>query len=91
MMEKKWLSKFLDALPEEIVDAAKHRESPIHDAFEWDDSVAATEYRKEQARELLRAVAFFRLNMQARTFKIRGTSPYVANKFPYAKFQGDHQ
>ena len=36
-------------------DAAKKR-SPLHDYFEWDDTVAAYKHRMEQARYLMRAI-----------------------------------
>lgn len=39
-----------------VVDEARPEESPLHPYFEWDDSVAAEEHRKEQARHLLRAI-----------------------------------
>lgn len=40
--------------PEAVVEDARDPESPLHDEFEWDDSVAAEKYRLEQARRLLR-------------------------------------
>ena len=40
-----------------VVDDAKAAESPLHEAFEWDDSKAADEYRLVQAREIMRGVA----------------------------------
>lgn len=39
-----------------VVDEAKPKHSPIHPAFEWKDGVAANEYRKWQARQLVRSV-----------------------------------
>jgi hypothetical protein len=36
-----------------VVRAAKIRQSPIHQHFEWDDKMAAHEYRKEVARDLM--------------------------------------
>jgi hypothetical protein len=39
--------------PETIVDAARPEDAPLHPAFEWNDDVAAEEYRKEQARKLI--------------------------------------
>jgi hypothetical protein len=39
--------------PKDIVDDAKKKDSPLHDYFEWDDSLAAQQYRIEQARHLL--------------------------------------
>lgn len=41
---------------ENVVDSARKRASPLHDFFEWSDSVAAQRYRLEQARHLMRCV-----------------------------------
>lgn len=41
---------------EDVVDDARPASSPLHPHFEWDDSIAAEEHRKSQARTLLRAV-----------------------------------
>jgi DNA repair ATPase RecN len=38
------------------VQAAKPKESPAHDGFEWNNSKAANEYRLVQARQWLRVV-----------------------------------
>lgn len=39
-----------------VVQDAKKEDSPLHDWFEWDDEIAANEYRTEQARYLLRHI-----------------------------------
>jgi hypothetical protein len=41
---------------ESVVAAASSPASPLHSFFEWDDSAAAREYRKVQARALIRRV-----------------------------------
>jgi hypothetical protein len=43
-------------VPQSVVDEARPEESPLHPAFEWDDSVAAENHRQWQARNLIRAV-----------------------------------
>ncbi len=43
-------------MPEDVVAAARSTRSPLHSHFEWDDTVAAQQYRLEQARYLLRVV-----------------------------------
>jgi hypothetical protein len=40
--------------PEIVVEVARDPEHPLHSRFEWDDSVAAEAYRREQAHELIR-------------------------------------
>lgn len=42
--------------PEAVVEEAKDEKSPLHKYFTWDDSVAAHQWRLEQARRLIRAV-----------------------------------
>ena len=42
--------------PERTIDAAKPKDSPIHDHFEWSDKTAAKEYRLHQARNLHNSV-----------------------------------
>lgn len=40
----------------DLVNEASVPTSPLHDAFEWDDTEAARAHREEQARKLLRSV-----------------------------------
>lgn len=42
--------------PAVVVEAAGAEDHPLHDRFEWDDSVAGQKYRLIQARELIRVV-----------------------------------
>jgi hypothetical protein len=42
--------------PAAIVAAARAPSSPLHPAFEWDDSIAAEAHRKQQARQLIGAI-----------------------------------
>ena len=42
--------------PSVVVEAARPVKSALHKCFEWDDSVAAQQWRLEQARNLLRVV-----------------------------------
>ena len=41
----------LDA--ETLVEVSRSEDAPLHGEFEWDDQMAAGEYRKEQARHLI--------------------------------------
>ncbi len=41
-------------LPEDVVEAARDKKSPLHNQFDWNDTLAAKKWRIEQARELLR-------------------------------------
>lgn len=44
------------ATPAALVEESRPPMAPLHTAFEWDDSVAAEQYRQEQARQVIRAV-----------------------------------
>lgn len=39
-----------------VVDTARSTASPLHEFFEWNNTVAAQQYRLEQARHLMRSV-----------------------------------
>ena len=41
--------------PDVVADAAK-KSSPLHDLFEWNDTVAANTYREMQARQIIAAI-----------------------------------
>jgi len=42
--------------PAAVVDEARPEEAPLHPAFEWNDPVAAEQWREHQARTLIRVV-----------------------------------
>ena len=42
--------------PQDVLDDARHDNSPLHSFFEWNDGAAAEQYRLQQARGLIRAV-----------------------------------
>lgn len=42
--------------PDVVLDDAREPGHPLHSRFEWNDSVAAERYRREQAHELIRSV-----------------------------------
>ena len=42
--------------PKVVVNEARSPSHPLHDRFEWDDSVAGEKYREQQAAELIRSV-----------------------------------
>lgn len=43
-------------IPEDVVEAARDPESPLHKHFTWDDSEAASKQRLHEARTLIRTV-----------------------------------
>ncbi len=42
--------------PRVVVEAASHKDSPLHSHFQWDDSAAALSWRLHQARQLINVV-----------------------------------
>lgn len=42
--------------PDIVVESARNPESPLHARFEWDDTKAADEHRRAQARMLIRSI-----------------------------------
>lgn len=42
--------------PEELLEASRDENAPLHCCFEWDNNIAAEKYRIRQARELIQNV-----------------------------------
>lgn len=49
-------AKYGELTPAKVVEEARPVDHPLHSRFEWDDSVAAEAWRREQAHELIRSV-----------------------------------
>jgi hypothetical protein len=80
--------------PDDVVKAAKPRNHPLHDRFEWDDSKAAENYRIEQARRLIQSVEVVFVTPSGEETKIRAyASKYEAGKTPpgYHKIDKDFE
>ena len=43
--------------PDDVVDAARDTSSPLHRLFEWDDTLAAVRWRRQEARSVLNHLA----------------------------------
>ena len=41
---------------EDLVEESRPEDAPLHDEFEWNDSIAAEEYRKQQARVVIATI-----------------------------------
>ena len=50
--------------PENLVNEARAEDSPIHSAFEWNDSIAAEKYRYEQARLMIANIVWVKSDIQ---------------------------
>ena len=42
-----------NATPESILDYARNEDTELHKCFDWDDSIAAEKWRKQQARMII--------------------------------------
>ena len=51
--------------PEDILEAARNKKSPINPAFEWNDAVAAEKHRVEQARKMLTNLEIVRVEIES--------------------------
>lgn len=51
------LDRTVGLTPANLVDASRPEDAPLHQEFEWDDTVAAEAYRKEQARMMITNLA----------------------------------
>lgn len=91
MVEYKLTEKFTDAViknllniqkqkgltPENIVDEAENKDSPLHDFFEWDNLEAGKKYRLYQARILVNEVKVIIENKEYYAFESVSVSvPY---------------
>jgi hypothetical protein len=43
--------------PKNLVDVSRNKDAPLHNEFEWKDSIAAEKYREVQAGYIIRSVA----------------------------------
>lgn len=70
--------------PDQVVEAARDPASPLHDSFEWDDTVAAIAHRQDQARTLIRSVE---IRVQIGETVLRAPQ-YIRDPSQEAKTQG---
>ena len=50
--------------PKALVDASRDENAPLHNEFEWDDSIAAEKYRERQAAKIIRSIVIVRTDIQ---------------------------
>lgn len=50
--------------PSSLLDASRDESSPLHNEFEWDDTVAAEKWRLEQARLMISHIRIVKTNDQ---------------------------
>ena len=47
------LNRTVGLTPENLVEASRPEDAPLHNEFEWDDRIAAEEFRRTQARLMI--------------------------------------
>ena len=47
------LDRTVGLTPENLVEASRPEDAPLHSEFEWNDAVAAEEFRRTQARQII--------------------------------------
>lgn len=62
--------------PEGVVESSRPADAPLHRCFEWDNTRAAEEHRKEQARRLIRSI--YVIQDDPRTGASRETIAYIS-------------
>lgn len=77
----------------DVLDAARSTNSPLHPYFEWNDKVAADQYRLDQARVMLRAIRVRVVEdgeeYEVRAFQVQTSSAGIYDNGPraYRSFQ----
>jgi hypothetical protein len=67
-----------------VLRAARRKGSPLHDRFEWDDTVAAQRYREQQAAQLIRAWYAVRIvSTQQEPVRVRAVLPLPGGEATY--------
>lgn len=67
----KEISKLSEVTPHNIVELAKDENSPLHNEFEWNDTIAGDKYREIQARDMLRCIIVHEENKDDKPTEIR--------------------
>lgn len=57
--------------PETVLEKAKDLNNPLHNLFEWDDSVAAEKYRLGQARQIIQQIVIVNDNPNTENKSVR--------------------
>jgi spore germination protein YaaH len=68
--------------PRDVVDAARDEKSPLHNQFEWDDSIASEKYRQWQARALIRVQVEFESVGDGEEIAFRVFTSLVSDRLP---------
>lgn len=78
-----------ESAPRALLDAARNPASPLHNLFEWDDSIAAERYRLAQAGALFRRVRLHVVRVDADTRQIHVTTVRATTSNPDKREKND--
>src|SRR5262245_29148308 len=73
--------------PKLVLDAARDEGHPLHDFFEWDDSIAGDKYRLEQAMRMIMASKMV-VVLAGQTNQVITAAPEVRRLLPVSKGAG---
>ena len=48
--------------PQRLVEISKPKDAPLHDEFEWNNTIAAQKYREEQARQIIKNIVIIEVS-----------------------------
>lgn len=48
--------------PERLVEVSKPKDAPLHNEFEWNNTIAAQKYREEQARQIIKNIVIIEVS-----------------------------
>ena len=48
--------------PKRLVEVSKPKDAPLHDEFEWNNTIAGQKYREEQARQIIKNVVIIQIS-----------------------------
>lgn len=77
-----YLTKNGGLTPKRLVDANRDENAPLHDEFEWDDSIAAEAYREGQASHIIRHLTV-KIEEQANEEPVRAFVRVTENQKEY--------
>lgn len=92
--DAEWLAKQVRAIkgrratvsPEDIVEASRPKDAPLHDRFTWDDTEAARSWRLEEARKILR-VAVTIIEHEQERVRVRAFVSLPSDRGPKQPFR----
>lgn len=79
--------------PENIVDLARDEDTELHKCFQWDDSIAAENWRKQQARQICQSfmITYESVEYKAKTYRLIEHDPVTKAYTPITYIARDQE